>query len=116
MKRNRKFQAICIASTLLAFGGLIASPARAADAVDAQALLESSKCLKCHDVEKTKKGKPYKKIAAEYKGKPNAIAELTKHVTEPNQVKVEGEMVDHGIAKTRDKARIQNLVEWILSR
>ncbi|MBA4381217.1 MAG: class I cytochrome c [Sideroxydans sp.] len=112
MTRNK----IGVAGTLVVIACFLSVPAYAVDAADAQELLEKSKCLKCHDVEKTKKGKAYKKIAADYKSNPNAVAAITKHVTEPSQVKIEGEMVDHGVVKTRDKARIQNLVEWILSR
>lgn len=104
-----------LAASLLALTNMGIAQA-AIDDADAKKLLKDSKCLKCHDVEKTKKGKPYKKIAAEFKDKPNAVAEITKHVTEPSQVEVEGEKVDHGIAKTRDAARINNLVEWILAR
>ncbi|MDZ4202150.1 MAG: cytochrome C [Gallionella sp.] len=116
MKSSIERKKIEIAGVLVVIGCFLSAPAYAVDAADAEELLEKSKCLKCHDVEKTKKGKPFKKIAAEYKSKPNAVAEITKHVTEPSQVKIEGEMADHGIVKTRDKARIQNLVEWILSR
>ncbi|PKO94349.1 MAG: class I cytochrome c [Betaproteobacteria bacterium HGW-Betaproteobacteria-10] len=112
---NKKSIALLTATLLFAALGS-ANVHAAVDDADAQKLLKDSKCLKCHDVVKTKKGKPYQKIASEYKGKPSAIAELTKHVTEPSQVEVEGEKVDHGIAKTRDAARIQNLVEWILAR
>ncbi|UCV22755.1 c-type cytochrome [Ferribacterium limneticum] len=112
---NKKATLLLTASVALALatsGNLYA----AVDNADAEKLLKDSKCLKCHDVEKTKKGKPYKKIAAEYKGKASAKAELIKHVTEPNQVEVEGEKVDHGTVKTRDAERINNLIDWILAR
>lgn len=94
----------------------LVSPAYAVDDADAQKLLKDSKCTKCHDVTKTKKGKPYQKVAADLKGKSGALDEVIKHMTEPSQVEVEGEKVDHGIVKTRDVARIKNLAEWILSR
>ncbi|WP_265947022.1 c-type cytochrome [Dechloromonas sp. A34] len=112
---NKKTYFLLSGSLILALAGS-GNLHAAIDDADAEKLLKDSKCLKCHDVEKTKKGKPYKKIAAEYKGKANAMAELTKHVTEPNQVEVEGEKVDHGTVKTRDAARITNLIEWILAR
>jgi cytochrome c len=109
-----------LAGVLLAFSFALSLPSQAAvDDADALKLLKDSKCLKCHDIEKTKKGKSFKKVAAEYgdaRFKPNAVAEVTKHVTEPSTVESDGEQVDHGIVKTRDAARIRNLVEWILSR
>lgn len=111
---DKKINHLLIAMILALVG--TSNVVAAVDDADAEKLLKDSKCLKCHDVEKTKKGKPYKKIATEYKGKANAKAELTKHITEPNQVEVEGEKVDHGTVKTRDAARINNLIEWILAR
>jgi len=93
-----------------------AVPAHAADEADATKLLEDSKCLKCHSVDKKKDGPAYKEVASKYKGKADAEAKLTKHVTVPSKVKVDGEEEDHGAVKTRDAARIKNLVQWILSR
>lgn len=91
------------------------TPALAADAADADKLLTDSKCLKCHSVDKKKDGPPYKEVAAKYKGKPDAMDKLVKHVSEPSKVKIDGVEEDHGAVKTRDAARIKNLVEWILS-
>jgi cytochrome c len=93
-----------------------AGSAQAADDADAMKLLEDSKCLKCHSVDKKKDGPSYKETAAKYKGKPEAEAKLTKHVTVPSKVKIDGEEEDHGAVKTRDEAKIKNLVQWILSR
>jgi cytochrome c551/c552 len=112
---NKKNLSLALASLIVALSA--SAPAFAqVDEADAMKLLKDSKCTKCHDVVKTKKGKPYQKVAAELKGKPDALAEVTKHMTEPSQVEVEGEKVDHGQVKTRDAARIKNLAEWILSR
>ncbi len=94
----------------------ISAPVYAADDAAAEALLKESKCLKCHSVDKKKDGPSYKEVAAKYKGKPDAVAKLTKHVTEPSKVEIDGVKEDHGAAKTRDPAKISNLVEWILSR
>lgn len=107
---------ISLAVVSLFFSLAAGTAVAAVDEEDATKLLKDSKCTKCHDVVKTKKGKAYQKVAAEQKGKPDALAKLTKHITEPHQVEVEGEKVDHGVVKTRDDARIKNLVEWILSR
>lgn len=108
-------KALIVASLLgsLAF----AMPAHAAvDEADAAKLMKDSQCGKCHDEKRTKKGKSYRKVAADYKDNPNAVAEIVKHLTEAKQVEVDGEKVDHGTVKTRDAARIKNLAEWILSR
>lgn len=90
--------------------------ANAADDAAAEELLKESKCLKCHSVDKKKDGPSYKETAKKYKDKPDAVAKLTKHVTEPSKVEIDGVKEDHGAVKTRDQARIDNLVQWILSR
>jgi len=95
---------------------LFAAPAQAIDEADVQTLLRDSRCTKCHDVEKQKAGPAFAKVAEKYKGDASAVAKLTKHVTEPSEVEIDGEKEPHGIAKTRDAARIENLVGWILSR
>lgn len=56
------------------------------------------------------------KVAAKYKGDADAVAKLTKHITVPNEVEIDGEMEKHGQVKTRDADRINNLVNWILSQ
>ncbi|CAB1368732.1 c-type cytochrome [Denitratisoma oestradiolicum] len=101
---------VCV--LILSFG----SPVLAVDEEAAEELLKVSKCLKCHSVDKKKSGPTYQEVAAKYKGKPEAEAKLTKHVTEPSKVKVDGKETDHGAAKTRDPAKVKNLIEWILSR
>lgn len=93
-----------------------AFPAHGVDDAAAEVLLKDSKCLKCHSVDKKKDGPPYREVAAKYKDKPDAVAKLTKHVTEPSKVEIDGVKEDHGAVKTRDSAKIANLVQWILSR
>jgi len=105
-----------IAGIFFALLASFGSPNYAADGVAAETLLSDSKCLKCHSVDKKKDGPSYKEVAAKYKGKPDAVAKLTKHVTEPSKVEIDGVKEDHGAVKTRDPAKIKNLVEWILSR
>ncbi|NMG31067.1 c-type cytochrome [Aromatoleum evansii] len=90
-------------------------PAAAVDAAAADALVRKSKCLTCHAVEKKKDGPAFKETAAKYKGKPEAMEKLTKHVTVPSKVKVEGKEEDHETLKTEDPAAVKNVVEWILS-
>jgi cytochrome c len=93
-----------------------AAIASAADDELAMAVLKESKCLKCHSVDKKKDGPSYMEVAKKYKDKPDAVAKLTKHVTEPSKVEIDGVKEDHGTVKTRDQAKIDNLVQWILSR
>lgn len=102
---------------LLASFLAVAVPAYAApDEAAAMKLLEDSKCIKCHSVDKKKDGPSFKETAAKYKGKADAEAKLTKHVTVPSKVKIDGVEEDHGSVKTRDEAKVKNLVQWILSR
>lgn len=103
-------------SCVAAFFAAGATSALAADPADANKLLKDSKCLKCHSVDKKKDGPSYKEVAAKYKDKSEAMAKLVKHVSEPSKVEIDGVEEDHGAVKTRDPARIKNLVEWILSR
>jgi len=97
---------------------LLAAPAQAADfnAATAQAMVKDNECFKCHTLDKTKKGPSYKKISEKYKGKADAEAKLTKHITTGPKVKLEdGSEEDHKIIETKDPAEIKNVVRWILS-
>lgn len=91
------------------------SPALAADVDDAKKLLSESKCTKCHSIDKKKDGPAYKEVAAKHKGKADAVAKLTKHVTEPSMVEIDGEEEEHATVKTRDPKRVKNLIDYILS-
>jgi len=94
------------------------APAHAAvDADAAQSLAKKNDCFKCHAVDKTKKGPSLKKIAAKYKGKPDAQEKAIKNITTGPKVKLEdGTEEDHKIIDTKDQAQIKNLVDWILSQ
>lgn len=102
-----------------AVAALIFLPATSVLAVDESAatdLLKDSRCTKCHAVAIERIGPPFRDIAVKYKGKPDALATLTRHVTVPSEVEIDGEMKAHGQAESKDPAQIKNLVEWILSR
>jgi cytochrome c len=97
---------------------VLSSPSLAAgiDADAAKALAKKNDCLKCHAIDKTKKGPSYKKIAAKYKGKPDGEEKLIKNITTGPRVKLEdGTEEDHKIIKTKDEKELKNLVNWILS-
>jgi cytochrome c len=94
----------------------VALPAHAADAERAQALAKQSNCFKCHMVDQKKESTPWREIASKYRGKPDAEAKLTHHLTSGEKVKFEdGHEENHKIVKTKDPVEIKNLVDWILS-
>lgn len=83
----------------------------------AEALAKAGGCFKCHSVEKAKKAPSYKRIAMKYKGKADAEATLTKHLSGSRTVKVEdGGDESHEPPPAKDAADLKNLVYWILSR
>jgi cytochrome c len=101
---------------LLSLG--LSGPASAA--VDDEAAKVTGKrndCFKCHAVDKTKKGPSYQKIAAKFKGKPDAQQTIMKNITTGPKVKLEdGTEEEHKIIDTKDPKELKNLVDWILSR
>jgi cytochrome c len=88
----------------------------AVDADAAQALARRNNCFKCHSIDKVKEAPPWKEVAKKLKGKPDAQAELIKHITTGPKVKLDdGTTEDHPIIKTKNMDEIKNLVDWILS-
>lgn len=102
-------------SIVLAFAAM--APAHAAiDAGAAQALAKKNDCVKCHAIDKTKKGPSMKSIAAKYKGKSDGMEKGIKNITTVHKVKLEdGTEEEHKVIDTKDEAAIKNLVEWMLS-
>jgi cytochrome c len=107
-----KSSAIC----LLIACAATSPPLYAVDAVDANDLLKASKCLNCHSVDKNKDGPAYAEVAKTYRDDPEAVGKLTDWVSSEHTVEIDGEDEDHPAVKTKDAARIANLVAWILSR
>ncbi len=105
-------------SSWLPLAACLAAPAAMAamDTDAAQALLKKSDCLKCHAVDKKKDGPSFKETAGKYKGKADAEQKLTAHVTTSPKVKIDGKEEEHPALKTKDKAEVQNIVQYILSR
>lgn len=81
----------------------------------AKSLMKKSGCFKCHSVDKEKDAPPYKEIAAEYKGKPDAEQKLYTHLTTNPKVKVDGKEERHDSLKSKKEKDIRNVVAWILS-
>jgi cytochrome c len=88
----------------------------AIDASAAEALAKDSKCFKCHTPERSKDGPAYRDVAAKYRGKPDAEAQIYKHVTAGEKVKFpDGHYEDHKKVKSADIKETKNLVHWIQS-
>ena len=92
-----------------------ALPTIAADADAALALVEKSKCFDCHQVDRAKDGPAWKEVAKKYRGKPEAPEKLYKHATTRPMVKVNGNMEEHAVLKSKNPSEIRNVIEWILS-
>ncbi|HYD62701.1 MAG TPA: c-type cytochrome [Noviherbaspirillum sp.] len=87
------------------------------DSEAAESLARREGCLKCHGIEKDKEGPSYKKLAARYKGKPEAEEKLLKHLRSGEVVKFsDGEEEEHRIIRSKDEGAVMNLIRWILSR
>ena len=100
------------ACALCLSGRALAAP----DEEAARALARQNNCFKCHGVDKKKDGPAWREVAAKYKGKPDAEATLTHHITSGEKAKFpDGHEEDHKIIKADDPAQIKNLVDWILS-
>ncbi len=103
-----------LATLLMAASATV--PAYAVDAVAAEAMVRQNGCFKCHSIDKKKDGPPYREVAAKYKGKADAEARLTTHITTGEKAKFpDGHEEEHKIIKTKDPAEIKNVVQWILS-
>ena len=103
------------ASVFLALS--VAAPAQAAiDEDAAKALAKSNDCLKCHAVDKDKKGPSMAKISAKYKGKADGQEKAIKNMTEGQKVKLsDGTEEKHKIIDTKDMKELKNIADWYLS-
>lgn len=102
-------------SMLLALTAM--NPVHAADAGQAEALLKSNKCNKCHDAVKEKTGPSFKKTAAHFKGKADGEATIVKFLTTGPKIKnADGSEEEHKVIKAKDEAEVKNLAQWILSQ
>ncbi len=117
-----RVRSVAKASAAALAGGVLiafvsaAVPARPLDVLAAQQLARQSGCLECHSVYQKKVGPAWKDVAAKYHGAPDAEKRLYAHVTTGRKAKFDdGHEEFHPIVKTRDPARIENLVEWILA-
>lgn len=115
MKTRTSLSIASIAASLL-IGATVSLPVQAADEAAARELARANNCFKCHAIDKEKDGPSWNDIAAKNKGKADAVARLTKHLTTGEKAKFpDGHEEEHKIIKAKDPAQTKNLVEWILS-
>ncbi|MBL8343385.1 MAG: cytochrome C [Rubrivivax sp.] len=84
----------------------LALSAAALGSAQANQALATDKCGKCHEMDKKKKGPPYKETAAKYKGKAGAEDQLYKTINDPKG--------DHPEFKASE-ADQRAVLKWILS-
>ena len=115
MKTRTSLSITSMAASLL-IGATFSLPVQAADEAAARELARANNCFKCHAIDKEKDGPAWNDVAKKYKGKPDALARLTKHLTTGEKAKFpDGHEEEHKIIKAKDPAQTKNLVEWILS-
>ena len=101
-------------ATLIVATAAATMPTATAHAADAaESLARNSGCLACHTVDKKLVGPAYKDIAAKYRGKPGAEAELAKKVKAGGKGNW-GDIPMPPNAHVKD-ADIQAIVKWILT-
>ena len=110
---TRSVLSIALATAAIA----LTMPAHAApDAAAAEALARQNNCFKCHSVNKKKDGPSFAETAAKYKGKPDAEAILSKHLTTAEKAKFpDGHEEEHKVIKANE-AELKNIVAWILAQ
>jgi len=105
---------------VLAFGLSILPGQSFAQVDDAavKAILKRNDCLKCHAVDKTKKGPSYKKVSEKLKSKPRAEADkiVFDNLTKSPKVKLEdGTEEEHKVIEGKDPKEIKAITDWLLS-
>ena len=114
------------ATALLGMTFMAAGPVHAAvDADAARALAKGNDCLKCHAIDKDKKGPSLQKIAAKYKGKADGQDKVVKSMTDGKKVKMSASLGRHvndrmalrkttkrSIPKTRKSSKTWRIGSW----
>jgi len=111
---DRKAAVLSAALPLLALPA--ARPALAEGGAEAaRALARRNDCFKRHAIDKTKKARSYRGVAARLKTRPDAAEEKVVHVTGGHAVKLEdGAEENHRIIDTWDPSELGNPALWIL--
>lgn len=67
-------------------------------------------------MDKKKDAISLKEVAKKYAGKPDGEAKILAQITTGQKVKLEdGTEEEHKIIKSKDKAEVSNMIQWILS-
>ena len=91
-----------LVSALVAAGVFSAGVAQASPE-----LAKGAGCMKCHDIDKKKKGPAFKESSAKYKGKPDAEAAMVQSLT--------GAKTDHPEISAKPE-EVKAVVKWILTQ
>ena len=109
---GRAAQALLSLALLAAAGG-----AWSLDEAAAEALMRRNNCLKCHGVDKAKDGPSFRETANKYRGKPDAVPRVVRHLTSGETVKFpDGHEEAHKIVRAAQRADVENLAAWILAQ
>ena len=89
---------------------------QAVDVEAAKALARTNDCFKCHAADKDKRAPSMQKIAAKFKGVPDAQARDIQHITSGPMVKLtDGSEIKHKIIHASDAKELENIADWFLS-
>ncbi len=88
------------------------------DAEAAVSLANRDNCWKCHDLSKKKEGPTYQSVAEKYRGKPEAVDKLVKHITLGKDVikLSDGHQELHKFDIKRPPDQVRNLILYILGQ
>lgn len=113
----RPVRARPVAAVLLLAAGLGAAGAAAAlDEAAAEAMVRRNNCLKCHGLDKDKDGPSFQKTAKKYRGKAGAVDRVVEHLTSGEKAKFpDGHEEEHKVVRG-ERADLENLAQWILTR
>lgn len=88
------------------------------DEEEAIALAYRDNCWRCHHLTKKKEGPTYHDVAEKYRGKPEAVDKLVKHITLGKDVikLSDGHQELHKFDQKRSHEEIRNLILFILAQ
>lgn len=117
MKSTSIISKLSQALFLTVFLSLSAPVSAAIEEAAIEPYLKKQGCMKCHAIDKEKKGPSYKKIAAKYKGKAEGESKSIKNMTDGQKVKLDdGTEEEHKVIETKDQGDLKAIAKWILAR
>lgn len=113
LTKSWQYAGFALLSAMLA---VFASAVHALDTEAALSLARQNNCFKCHSIEKKKDGPTFKEIATKYRGAPDGLELVVRHLTLGEKAKFpDGHEEEHKVIKQKG-ADIRNLAEWVLSQ